>query len=160
MRTCRRRRRTVLKRPVSTARRSSSIRAMAKCSRSAAVRPTTRMRSPAESIARRGQNSTRTICGHSRTAPCRAAIPRDRPSRWWSAWPASKKGSSPPTSMCSAAAVKRFSAATSSAGRRADMAASTCGMQSSSRATCFSTRSATCSASIAFTNGRRSSGSA
>ena len=70
----------------------ASIRATARCSASPAVPPTIRTPSRPASIARRGRRSTATASSRCRTARCRASIRRGRPSRWRSAWPASKKG--------------------------------------------------------------------
>ena len=67
--------------PATTAPRSSSIRATARCSRSSASRPTIPTPSRPASIARPGPRSTRTSSSRCRTARCRGATRPGRLSR-------------------------------------------------------------------------------
>ena len=84
----------------------------------------------------------------------RAGTRRDPPSRWRSRSRPSRKASSRLTSRSIAAAGRISTAATSSAGRKAGTGPSISATPSNSHATCTSTRSGTCSASIGSTSGR------
>ena len=137
------------------ARRSCSIRTDRRgADASSACRPTIRTRSPAASIARRGRRSSPTSCGRCRIARFRAGTRRDRPSSSSSRRRRSKKGWSRPTSACIAAAAPTFYGRYFQCHLKGGHGSVDCGTRSRSRATCTSTRSATCSASIAFTSGR------
>ena len=84
----------------STAPRSCSIRATARCSASPAGRPTIPNAFAAGIDRATWARSTPTSSSRCRTARCRAATRPGRRSRWRSASPASRKASSRPTSGC------------------------------------------------------------
>ena len=127
---------------VSTARPWCSTRSTGEVlSASRAVRRTTRTRLPPASTARRGRalntDELRPAAEPRHPGPLLAGLDLQDGRR---ARGARRRASSRRTSRCTAPAAPISTAATSSAGRRAATAPSTCGTPSSSRATCTSTR--------------------